>query len=123
MYSGWWHKLHVVLQAEVSMCICIRISSRGAGGGAFAPLGLACPPLDMLRILHIFYMKINDINDTINVCTKLCIMKGPKSKFRGGACPRTSLVCHRLCTRAHEYILVPLPGQKAERNFVYANNF
>ena len=73
----------------------------GRGWGICPPwLGLACP-LDMLRILHIFYMKINDINDTINVCTKLCIMKGPKSNFHRGACPRTPLVCHRLCTRIH----------------------
>ena len=31
--------------------------------------------------------------------TKLCLIKGQKTKFPGRACPRTPLVCHMLCTQ------------------------
>ena len=78
--------------------LCDKTGFLSGEGGTFAP------PLDMLRIL--FYMSINyksfidAINGKLCLCetvpdsTKLGLMKGPKSKFAGGACPRTLLVCH-----------------------------
>ena len=36
---------------------------------------------------------------TVPDSTKLRLIKGPKSKFPRGACPRTPLVCHMLCTQ------------------------
>ena len=35
---------------------------------------------------------------TVPEFTKLRPIKGPKSKFPGGACPQTPLVCHMICT-------------------------
>ena len=93
--------------------------SGGGGGGHFLPP----PPLDMLRILSIQAFTING---------KLCLCENSprfhqiasnKIKISRGACPRTPLLCHMLCTRilncppnnSHNLILPPL-GQKAERN-------
>ena len=41
---------------------------------------------------------------TVPDSTKLCIIKGPKSKFPRGSMPRTPLVCPCF---AHEYVLAP----------------
>ena len=56
----------------------------------------------------------------------MCVWKQsqiPPNNFPGGACPRTPLVCHMLCTRLHSCPPIihtisfgSLPGQKAERN-------
>ena len=97
----------------------------GGGGGHFRPLGFGLPPLGYAgnSISH-----VNQFNDTITgelcLCktapdsTKLCLSKGPKSKFPRGSMPRTSLVRHMLCTRIcacspnNPYNLILLPFSK-----------
>ena len=104
---------------------------QGRGRGGISPLlGFGLPPLEYAgnSISH-----VNQFNDTITgelcLCktapdsTKLCLSKGPKSKFPRGSMPRTPLVRHMLCTRIcacppnnpYNLILLPLE-QKAERN-------
>jgi len=91
------------------------------------PLGFGLPPLGYAgnSISH-----VNQFNDTITgelcLCktapdsTKLCLSKGPKSKFPRGSMPQTPLVRHMLCTRICacppiQSHFAPLE-QKAERN-------
>ena len=48
--------------------------------------------------------------------TKLRLIKGPKSKFPQGACPRTALVCHMLCTQICACPPPPTLGKKLKEN-------
>ena len=75
------------------MCICDKVSFRMGGGG------------DMLKILFYMWIKYKSFNDTIygnimfvqkqsQIPPNCSLIKGPKSKFPGGACPPKPLVCH-----------------------------
>ena len=123
-------------KGRANMC-CIKLFSiykymSYAVQGRNAPLALACPPLDMLRSLFSQFkpfikalMTESMLNyvcaKTVPDSTKLRLIKGPKSKFP--CYVPNPLVCHMLCTRIctcppnnPNHLILPLVGQKAERN-------
>ena len=106
------------------MYVIVQGFFKGGGwrGGICHPLGFGLPPLGYAEnsILH-----VNQFKSSVPDSTKLHLIKGSKSKFPGGACPRNLLVCHMLCTQIHtcppynpDDFIWPSLGQKAERNSV-----
>ena len=60
---------------------------------------------------------------TVPDSTKLWLIKGPKSNFPRGACPRTPLVCHILCTRIRIAPPPPPLGKKLKETLTYVATF
>ena len=102
--------------------------SFGGGGGICPALALACLSLD---ISGGGYKSFNDtMNGNLCLCEKvrfhqIASNKRFKVKFSGGACPRTPLVCHMLCTQIrtcppnnpYNLILPPL-GKKLKETLI-----